>query len=115
LPNCSSPSKGISLKAVLAASGFRVEYLTQFMLPLAPLMWLSRCLWGRLRKRKGADRAPREQAFREFRVSEIVNGIFGGALRFEEALLARNRRLPLGTSLLAVACAQPTATQFAAA
>ncbi len=40
---------------------------------------------------------------REYQVNEALNRVLGWALQLEAALLKRKRRLPLGTSLLAVA------------
>ena len=91
------------LEQALADAGFRVEYLTQFMMVMWPLLWLARrvaALW----KRPGdvAD-SQRELVIKELRTVPVLNGLLRQLLEWEVPLVARRRRLPLGTSLLAVA------------
>ena len=96
-----SPS---GLREKLEASGFEVEYLSQFMAPLVPVMWLSRrvsALLARFRSKKA--REPMEMAIRELKVVPVLNRLLGWLLRLEAPLVARQRILPVGTSLLAVA------------
>lgn len=91
------------LRGVLGAAGFQVEYLTQFMAPLYPLMKAGRAvaaLRNRLRKRPVDAKT---MATAEFRVNPVVNAALGWALGCERPLLRSRRALPLGTSLLAVA------------
>jgi 2-polyprenyl-3-methyl-5-hydroxy-6-metoxy-1,4-benzoquinol methylase len=88
------------LEAKLAASGYRIEYMTQFMACIFPVVWLGRRL-ARLAARRGlsSDRL----AANELRVTPIINDIASLLLAPEARLIARRRRLPVGTSLLAVA------------
>jgi len=85
-----------SLRALLERSGYRVDYLTQFMGSLYPLMWLSR---QRPRWRRPAD--PLKE---ELRIVPGLNAVLAAILRWEaRRFIARGRRLPIGTSLLAMA------------
>ncbi len=92
------------LSALLDECGLRVEYLTQFMGPLVPLMWLHR--------RAGGHQGPtsarqmdvdRQRVLSELKIVPVVNELLGGLLALERPFLRRGLRLPLGTSLLAVA------------
>jgi SAM-dependent methyltransferase len=89
------------LRAALENAGLEVEYLTYFMLPLYPLVWLGR--------RAAAFRAKirptsnQQLARKEFRVVPVLNGLLLGLLALECPFIRSRRRLPTGTSLLAVA------------
>lgn len=85
------------LQARLEASGFRVEYLSAYMLSIYPLVWLNRRLLNRA-PRNGGD-----QAEEELRIIPGINAILAGILSLEARLVARGVRLPFGTSLIAVA------------
>jgi SAM-dependent methyltransferase len=101
------------LRRALAETGFRVEYLSPFMMPLAPLMWLGRRL-AALRNRFAfrAKASARELALRELQTGTVVNRCLDALLALEAPLLTRGWRLPVGTSLLAVA-ARPAQTSGA--
>ena len=84
------------LRTLLERSGYRVEYLTQFLGSLYPLMWLSRHL---LRWRRADD--PLQE---ELRIRPGVNAALTAILSWEaRQFIARRRRLPIGTSRLAMA------------
>lgn len=92
------------LQDKLTATGYRVEYLTPFMAPLLPLMWLKRRLAPAVhRGTVGGTQRGRELAARELRIIPGVNTLLEWILVPEVALIARRCRLPIGTSLLAVA------------
>ena len=97
-----SPSE---LETVLRESGYQVEYVTQFMAALYPLMWLSRKLAPLLRRKANGDATEkgRELTMDNLKVVPVVNGVMNFLLGCERPLLSRRWRLPLGTSLLAVA------------
>jgi hypothetical protein len=91
------------LAGKLVESGYRVEYLSQYMAALFPMMWLGRraaALFGRAR-----PAAQRSQALasNELRITPVLNEIVAGWLGLEARLVAGRRRLPMGTSLVAVA------------
>ena len=86
---------------MLRESGFEVEYLTEFMLCLFPLVWLGRRVHDR---KRGIDpeKAVR-QANKELTIVPVVNSILKLILSWESAAIRRRWRLPIGTSLLAIA------------
>ena len=91
-----------NLAEAIEASGFAVEYLTPFMSTLYPLMWLTRRRW---RKSAHAAISPEQAAklaARELRIIPGVNEVLYATARQESRVLARRRRLPFGTSLIAV-------------
>jgi len=92
------------LEEKLKKAGYRVEYLTQFMASLFPVMWLSRRLAGWFGRGRADDAARAQQvAARELRIIPVINELMGWLLSLELGWIARRRRLPIGTSLLAIA------------
>ena len=92
------------LRQVLSGARFEVEYLTHFMSATYPALWASRHLerWLPMMVRKSAG--PRESVLeRELRVPRLVNAVFRQLLRLELPFIRRRCRLPVGTSLLAIA------------
>jgi SAM-dependent methyltransferase len=92
------------LKRKLEAAGYRLEYLTQYMAAILPLVWLGRrlaAITARMRRRgpRDADALANE----ELRVIPVANGALSWILAQERLIIARRRRLPVGASLLAVA------------
>jgi SAM-dependent methyltransferase len=98
------------LKSKLVGAGFRVEYLTEFMSLLYPLMWLGRRLRTAVPARREDER--RKLAERELRILPGVNGLLEWLLRPETRLVAGRRTLPLGTSLVAVTRKPAGETQY---
>jgi len=86
------------LEQKLARAGYRIEYLTPFMSSIFPLLWLGRRLAPRLGRRSAS-----ELVHQELRVTPVLNELLGWMLAPEAAFIARRRRLPVGTSLAAVA------------
>jgi SAM-dependent methyltransferase len=93
------------LERKLAGAGFEIEYFTPYMMSIFPLLWLKRRLSGFSRRPVGASDSRRihEKAAGELRVTPILNGLLWFLLRQESRLITRRRRLPFGTSLLAIA------------
>jgi SAM-dependent methyltransferase len=97
------------LHAKLESAGYEVEYITQYMMSIFPLVWLGRRLASLSKRREGrgtgAGRAKRthQLAVDELRVRPGVNGALGWVLSQETRLIAGRKHLPVGTSLLAVA------------
>jgi SAM-dependent methyltransferase len=93
------------LKHKLVETGYNVEYTTQYMMSVFPLVWVGRhltSLRGRLFRRQSS--ASREElAIRELHPMPIVNEVLSQLLDIEGRWLERGHSLPLGTSLLAVA------------
>jgi SAM-dependent methyltransferase len=83
-----------ALRRVLEDAGFKIEYITQFMAAILPLLWLAR-------------RRPSPSAAAELRIRPGLNGILNAVLSPEVVMLRHRWRLPMGTSLLAAARVQP--------
>jgi SAM-dependent methyltransferase len=90
-------SKDIRRK--LENAGFEVEFLTEFMACIFPLVWGYRKLAGRGKK----SNSTRQLASEEFRLLPVINGVLTGMLSLEAKWVSRGRALLIGTSLLAVA------------
>jgi SAM-dependent methyltransferase len=95
----------------LRAAGYEVEYLTQYMAPLFPLVWLGRRLARLVPHRDRAARTADALALSELRITPGLNGLLSWLLAREAPLIARRRQLPIGTSLLAVARKPRTSLQ----
>jgi SAM-dependent methyltransferase len=91
------------LAGKLAESGYRVEYLSQYMAALFPMMWLGRRVAGLLGRTRPAAERTYVLASNELRVVPVANEIAAWWLGLEARLIAGRRRLPMGTSLVAVA------------
>ena len=89
------------IRAQLAEAGFEVEFLSQFMTCIFPIVWLVRKLSAR-QKGPGSEDA-KTLASKEFRVLPLINGLLTGLLNLEAFWLSRGHRLPIGTSLIVVA------------
>jgi len=89
------------LTRVLGENGFEVEYLTEFMMSLFPLVWFLRRVNGghtTTDPKKAAERAATE-----LKIVPVVNALLKFVLTVETFAIQRRWRLPIGTSLLAVA------------
>jgi SAM-dependent methyltransferase len=93
------------LKRKLADAGFCGIYVTQFMSALFPLMWIKRRLVGEKAAKLSEADAHRRQAAVEsdLKINPIVNWFVELLLRPEAFFVLRRWRIPLGTSLLALA------------
>ena len=87
------------LERTLQACGFQVEFVTEFMMVLYPLLWISRRVSGWLSRSK----TPEEQSLTDFRVVPGLNLLLLLLLFWELPLIRRRIRIPLGSSLLAIA------------
>jgi SAM-dependent methyltransferase len=83
------------LRRKLRETGFAIEHVTQYMATIYPLVWLSR------RRRRRGDLA--DAVRRELRIVPLVNTVLALLLSQEARWVARGGRLPVGTSLVAVA------------
>lgn len=104
----------VTLRRALQGAGFEVDYVSQFMAPLYPLMRLGRAAAALCNRFRRNPVDPKTLAHREFQVSPVVNAILDFVLRFELPLLRRQVRLPVGTSLIAVARPRRVAVPLAA-
>jgi SAM-dependent methyltransferase len=97
---------GPDLRRRLKAAGFTIEYQTQFMASIYPLMWLGRRLNYHVqigRRSRTRQFNPRELTENDFRIVPGLNGLIDWSLAGEENLIRRRRRITRGTSILAVA------------
>jgi SAM-dependent methyltransferase len=82
----------------LTEAGFEVRFCSEFMSVLFPLMWVRRRLsW---KKTSPQTTAPIE---RELHVNPVLNSVLEKVLRLEAWWISHGRKLPCGTSLLALA------------
>jgi hypothetical protein len=93
------------LKRKLANAGFSGIYVTPFMSALFPLMWIKRRLVGerasKLSKADGQDRQAAVES--DLKINPVMNWFMDTLLRPEAFFISHGWRVPLGTSLLAVA------------
>jgi hypothetical protein len=90
-----------ALSRLLFQSGFEIEYQTQFMTLLFPLILVSRRLHG-----GQSDVDPdiaAAKAERELKIVPVINPLLRSVLSTEASFVKRRWRLPIGTSHLAVA------------
>jgi SAM-dependent methyltransferase len=96
----------VELNEKLAKAGFTVEYMTFYMMITYPIIWLRRI--GSRKMDQAIDEINmREQALAELKIIPVVNEILLALLDLEARWVGKRRRLPVGTSLVAVAC-KPT-------
>jgi SAM-dependent methyltransferase len=93
------------LQARLNQAGFRVEYCTEFMCALVPLIFLRRRLWWRRSKAGENPATAPERIKHELQINPLLNRMLELILRPEAWWIRRGRRLPGGSSLLALAAA----------
>jgi 2-polyprenyl-3-methyl-5-hydroxy-6-metoxy-1,4-benzoquinol methylase len=86
-----------TLTRTLRAAGFQTEYVTYFMSLLFPPMWLRRRLLPSEKRDMGA------LLDSEFRIVPGLNRLAYEVLRREAVAASRRWRLPIGTSLAAIA------------
>lgn len=87
------------LEQTLDACGFRVEFVTEFMMVLYPILWISRRVSGWLRGPQTED----QRLASDLRVFPLLNPILLLLLSWELPFIRRRIRIPLGSSLLAIA------------
>ena len=89
------------IRTRLVETGFAIDFLSQFMACIFPLVWVFRKVGG-LRGPVGPEEA-KKQALQEFRVVPGINGVLASLINLEARWIARGHRLPFGTSLVVVA------------
>lgn len=87
------------IRRKLENEGFEVEFLSQFMACIFPIVWAYRKLAGLRRKTDST----KQLASEEFRLVPVVNQILTGLLHLEAKWICRGHSLPVGTSLVVVA------------
>ncbi len=89
------------LESKLRDSGYQVEYLTQYMASIFPLVWLGRRVASLLNRNRAGG--AQDLAADELRIMPVINDLLTWLLTQETRLIARRRRLPVGASLLVIA------------
>ncbi len=87
----------------LELAGFEIEYLSHFMASIFPLLWLGRRLSALLDRRRRRSRSASGLARAELKIVPGLNPALAAILSQEARLIARRWRLPIGTSLVALA------------
>jgi SAM-dependent methyltransferase len=92
------------LAGKLVDCGYRVEYLSQYLAGILPLVWLRRWRTSLARARRTGD-ADRTYALAtdELRIVPGINSLLTYLLSQEVRLIVRRRVLPIGTAILALA------------
>jgi SAM-dependent methyltransferase len=88
----------------LVDCGFRIEYHSEYLASILPLVWLRR--WrSRLPRARRVAESDRTYALAtdELRIVPGLNALFAAVLSAEARLIARRRALPIGTAILALA------------
>jgi SAM-dependent methyltransferase len=91
------------LVSKLRGAGFDVEYASEYLACLFPAMWAGRRLAALFAGRTASPAAERDLALGELRIVPVLNGVLTWVLSQEARLMARRRRLPVGTSIVALA------------
>jgi len=94
----------VELKNKLIITGYQIEYLTQYMTFIFPLVWLKRRT-AKLIEHQSKVKLVRSYnlALRELQIMPVLNDLLAFLLGWETHVIARRCSLPVGTSLLAVA------------
>lgn len=83
------------LKFKIESSGFEVIRMTSFVSLLLPIVMLSRLRWKKSRKKY--------DSMSEYKIGTVLNVVLEKVLDFENFMIKRGVRFPLGSSLLLVA------------
>jgi len=87
----------------LSEAGFEVKFCTEFMLALLPLMLVRRRLAWRGTGSKSQEKTNSEELAAELKVYPLLSRLLEFVLRPEAWWIGRGRRLPAGTSIIALA------------
>jgi SAM-dependent methyltransferase len=99
------------LSSKLKQTGYQVDYITEYMATIFPIVWLGRKLTTLAEQVRGnngskdpkAENRAQELSSRELKVTPIFNAIIYAILSQEMRFVANRHRLPIGTSILAIA------------
>jgi hypothetical protein len=90
-----------SLRGALERAGLQLEYTTHIFWPLPVPIAIARALASRLGLRRGAGAASRRSEY--IAPAALLDGLILRLLGPETALVGQGRRVPVGSSILAVA------------
>jgi SAM-dependent methyltransferase len=93
-----------TLSEKLRANGFRVSYITYFMMSILPMVWFRRKIANYMIAHADDPRGREHELFlSELKIRPVMNYALAFLLK-QEAILIRSRsQIPVGTSLLAIA------------
>jgi SAM-dependent methyltransferase len=86
------------LVSKLEDTGYEIEYLTEYMASIYPLVWIGRHLanWRR------GNRNAKELVYRELQIYPLLNRALTALLFQEARWISQRRHLPFGVSLIAM-------------
>lgn len=85
----------------VTAAGFHVEFVSQFMASIFPVVWLVRKKRGLLAQ--ADSHTTNSRTTDEFKLVPVLNQILTALLSLEAGWVVRGHRLPFGTSIVVVA------------
>jgi len=93
------------LRRKLNDAGYEIEFLSQFMASIYPLVWFSRRIKSSRRRARNPDSADMDRTLtlEELRIVPIVNGLLTFVLMQEARLIRSRIVLPFGSSLIVAA------------
>jgi SAM-dependent methyltransferase len=93
------------LRGKLTQTGYEIEFLSEFMASIYPLLWLVRRIKSKWRRTdsSNSDASDRELSLEELRIVPFVNGLLTFLLAQEAKLIKSRRALPFGTSIIVAA------------
>jgi len=91
------------LEAKLERARFRMEFLSPYMTTIFPRLWLVRRLAGAMWMGRGEPADESVLVEKQFRVVPPLNPLLVASLHWESRRPAKRRRLPFGTSIVALA------------
>lgn len=94
----------LELQQKLWDAGFKVDYISYYMMSIVPLVWLGRMLANRALKRsKNPAELERRMFQNELKIRPGMNQLLFQTISQEIHFIERRRQLPFGTSLIALA------------
>jgi SAM-dependent methyltransferase len=92
------------LRRKLKQSGFEIEFVSQFMATIYPLLWIIRRIKARQRTQDShSAQTDRSLLLEELRIVPVVNGILTFILMQEAKIIRSRIALPFGSSLIVAA------------
>lgn len=89
------------LRARCEAAGLEVEYATEFMTSIYPIVRLQR--WWAGKKQQSSGISSQDLVKKELAIHPVLNTVLHWLTRMETSRILRRKQLPFGTSILAVA------------
>lgn len=84
-------------------AGFEVQFASDFMSALYPILWTYRKLFGGSAAKSPSAEEGVERSLAELRINPVLNMVLGPLLNAEVRRLTKRRRMPRGTSIVVLA------------